>query len=270
MKLRYVLYHGDAEIALKKLESNSVHLVFTSPPYWSMRGEINWKSFEEYYEKMKRIMKEVYRVLRYGRVVVVNMSDYIEGGVRYDLVWEWHKLLKEVGFKYRDWIIWEKPNELMASGAGHLAGNFIKYKLPMYYNPDRVHEVLLVFSKGDVRIPNPTERVKELSRVDIDEVRDYVKSVWHIPTRQDPHHPAVFPFKLAELVITFYSYVGETVLDPFLGTGTTMVAAKKLKRSAVGCEINLKYISVIKKYVGWGEMSVTDDFQYEYRFEVVE
>ena len=270
MNLKYVLYHGDAEKALKRVESNSVHLVFTSPPYWSMRGEMEWSSFDEYYDKMKRIMEEVVRVVKYGRLVVVNMSDYIEDRERYDLMWQWHKLLKEVGLKYRDWIIWEKPNELICSGAGHMVGNFLKYKLPMYYSPDRVFELLMVFSKGKVRIPEVTGRIKRLSVVDVNKVREYVRNVWHIPSRQDKDHPAVFPYKLAELVIMFYSFAGETVLDPFLGTGTTMAVAKQLNRSAIGCEINSKYIDIIKRNVGWNEMSLTSDFSYEYILEVVD
>ena len=267
--MKYVLYHGDAEYALKGVASNSVHLVVSSPPYAWMRNEITWSSIDEYYEKMERIMVEVYRVLKPGRIVAINMSDYILDGERYDLCWEWHKMMKEVGFRYRDTIIWEKEGELATIGAGKMASNFVKHRLPMYYNPNRNHEVILIFSKGSVRIPRYNDKVMEMSKVDVRKVRGYLGSVWKIPPRQDKQHPAVYPLELPYRLIQFYSYVGEMVLDPFAGTGTTGKAAKLLNRSAMLCEINRKYIDRIKSEIGWGEVSVTGDIEYEYIFEVV-
>jgi len=265
--IKMKLFKGDAEKALKMLPDRSVHLVVTSPPYWVMKGEMVWRDMDEYFDKMRRIFEEVKRVLDIGRIVAVNMSDYIYNGERLDLNWMWHGLLKDIGFKWRDTIIWEKVNELTCSGAGKMAGNFIKHKLPMYYNPDRNYEVIMIFSKGKTRIPRYNSVVKERSMVDVRKYMDYIKAVWHIPTRVDKEHPAVFPEKLPELVIRFYSYYGEVVLDPFLGTGTTMVSAKKLQRSCVGCEINSKYIGIIKRNVGWGETGLGD---VEYRYKEVE
>jgi len=268
MILRYTLYHGDCEKALKRVPSNSVHLVVSSPPYFVMRGEMIWGSYEEYLRKMERIMTEVYRVLKPGRYVCINMSDYILDGERYDLNWEWHRILKDVGFRYRDWLIWKKKGELATIGAGKMASNFIKFKLPMYYNPDRVMEVILVFSKGEPVIPKYNEYITEMSRVDISKVKDFLKNVWEFAPRQDKDHPAVYPLELPYRLIQFYSYVGETVLDMFAGTGTTGKAAKMLNRSAILCEIEGKYIDRIKREIGWGEMSL-GEFQYEYRLEEV-
>jgi DNA modification methylase len=270
VRLRYTIYHGDCEKALKMMNSNSVHLVVSSPPYFVMRGEMEWNSYEEYISKMERVMAEVYRVLKPGRYVCINMSDYILDGKRYDLNWEWHRILKSVGFRYRDTIIWKKKGELATIGAGKMASNFIKYKLPMYYNPDRVMEVILVFSKGEPMIPRYNSYITEMSIVDISKVKDYLKNVWEIAPRQDKEHPAVFPIELPYYLIQFYSYVGETVLDMFGGTGTTGKAAKMLNRSAILCEIEDKYVNRIKRELGWGEVSLTGEFEYEYVYEVVE
>ena len=265
MILKYVILHGDAEYALRTIPSNSVHLVVTSPPYIWMRDEIQWDSFDEYYNKMKRIMKEVVRVVRPGRIVCINVSDYIKDGVRYDLMWHWHKLLKEVGLKYRDWIIWKKTGELATVSAGKMVGTFLKHKLPMYYSPDRVMELILVFSKGKPVIPRYNLRITSMSKVDVEEARPFIKNVWEFAPRQDPEHPSVFPIELPYRIIQFYSYAGEVVLDPFSGVGTTGVAAKMLKRSAILCEIEEKYVNRIKKELRWGEKSLTDDVDYRYK-----
>lgn len=217
MILRYMVYHGDSEHALKRLPGNSVHLVVSSPPYATMRDEISWKSLDEYWDKMERIMREVFRVVKPGRVVAINMSDYIIDGERLDLIFGWHSLLKKVGFKYRDIIIWRKTGELATISAGKMASNFIKHKLPMYWDPDRVMEAILIFTKGKRVIPKYNEYITEMSRVDVSKVKDFLKNVWEFAPRQDKEHPAVFPLELPYRLIQFYSYVGETVLDPFAG-----------------------------------------------------
>ena len=268
IRLKYIVYHGDAEYALKRIPSNSVHLVFSSPPYLWMRDEMSWSSFSEYYEKMKRIMKEVVRVLKPGRYVCINISDYIKDGERYDLMWQWHKLLKDLGLRYIDWIVWEKTGELATISAGKMASNFVKYRLPMYYYPDRVMELIIIFSKGKPTIPRYNLKITEMSKVDLDKVRPFLKNVWHIAPRQDTEHPAVFPLELPYRLIQFYSYVGETVLDMFAGTGTTGKAAKMLNRSAVLCEMEERYVQRIKREIGWGEASL-GEFVYEYRLEEV-
>jgi len=265
--LKYTILHGDAEEMLKKVKDNSVDLVVTSPPYWVMRGEMEYESFEGYMVKMWNIFEQVYRVMKVGRVVAVNMSDYIEDGERIDLNWHWHALLKRVGFKYRDTIIWEKEGELATIGAGKMASNFLKFKLPMYYSPDRIMEVIMIFIKGNkVRIPRYNQDITAMSKVDVSKCKDWLKNVWRFAPRQDKEHKAVFPYELPRRLITLYSYYGETVLDPFLGSGTTMVVAKELGRSCIGCEINNKYVKLIKRNVRWGESGLGN---VRYKYEVI-
>jgi len=234
-----------------------------------MRDEISWSSLDEYWDKMRRIMDEVVRVLKPGRVVAIDISDYIVEGERLDLVWGWHKLLKEVGLKYRDYIVWEKVGELTTVGAGKMASNFIKYRLPSYWSPDRVTEIILIFTKGKYVIPRYNATITEMSKLNLDEMKPYLKNIWRIPPRQDPQHPATFPLELPYRLIQFYSYVGEAVLDPFAGTGTTGKAAKLLNRSTILCEINSEYVKRIKREIGWGEVCLTGEFTYEYVFEEV-
>jgi len=258
--MRYVLYVGDAEKALKQVPSSTVDLVCTSPPYFTMRDELKWSSLEEYFDKMTLIFNQVKRILRPGRIVAVNMSDYICNGERIDLNWQWHKLLRN-NFKYRDTIIWRKTGQLVTVSAGKMSSNFIKYKLPMYYSPDRVSEFIMIFSKGSVRIPNYNQEVIDNSRIAVN--RDWLTNVWSFAPRQDKRHPAVFPEELPKRIVSLYSYWGETVLDPFLGTGTTMRVAKDLGRSCIGCEINDKYIPTIKQYVRWNEVGLEGNHDYK-------
>lgn len=266
MKFRYVIYHGNAKDALKKIPSNSIDLVFTSPPYWTMKDSIQWSSYDKYISEMEEIVAELKRVVKFGRIVAINITDYIDDGERMDLIWEWHRMLKDAGLMYRDWIIWRKSGVAFGSNASKMASNFVRQRLPMYYSPNRVFELILVFSKGKIIIPRYNNIITELSRVKIE--REYLDGIWEINPRSDPDHPAVFPYKLAELVILYYSYYGETVLDPFLGSGTTMEVAFKHGRSCIGCEINSKYVEIAKRRVGFGQKFITDEHDVEY--EVIE
>jgi DNA modification methylase len=134
---------GDSEIILKELDEK-VDLVVTSPPYFQMRNEMAYDNYKDYIKKMYRVFKGVYRVLEHRRIFAVNISDYIENGVKHSIPFDLHHLLdKKIGFNYIDDLIWVKP-----AGVGSRAGNVIKRPFPMYFTPDNLYEHILIFSKG--------------------------------------------------------------------------------------------------------------------------
>ena len=245
---------GDSEIVLKELD-DKVHLCVTSPPYFQMRDEMNYGNYKEYLRKMYRVFRQVYRVLEHRRIFAVNISDYIENGVKHPIPFDFHYILeKKVGFRYQDDIIWSKP-----SGMGNRAGNVIKRPYPMYYTPDLTCEHILIFTKG--RKSDYEHINQEESIIDIEKVRPFLNDVWKFnPQARNENgldvHNSSFPKILPELITRFYSYVGETVLDPFFGHGTTMRATSPLSRSCIGIELFKSRERSIKKNVKYGQQSI--------------
>lgn len=256
---------GDAEEGLKEIETDSVQLTITSPPYVSMRGVMYWESYHAYMQKMRDIFTEVYRVTETGRCCTVNVGDYVEQGVKYPLIADYIKMLQGLGFTYEDLIIWVKPQGVGASGsAGSRAGNFIKYGNPLYFRPNNLMEGIIIMRKGEIDY-------KKYPKIEIDYRRfyDFVGDVWnmtpvsHDQFRHHENHPAPFPYKLPYNVINLYTLKGELVIDPFCGTGTTMRAAKDSFRNSIGFELDKKWLPQIKVKTGYGDKNLSTDVQYE-------
>jgi len=253
------IYVGDAEEVLKKLESASISLIVTSPPYYTMRGHCAWKDYEEYLEKMFNIFRECKRVLMLGRYCVVNIGDYKDATngdttkhpIPSDFIQFMTRALK---YDYIDDIIWMKPCGSSSSGAGSRCGNFVKSGFPLYYYPNNQYEHIIIFRRGKLEFK--TIYNKKKYAVDYTKFKQYLGDVWRFNTVPDSvDHPAKFPETLPKLVISFYSLPidSEVVLDPFLGSGTTMKVARELGRSSIGIELENKYIDLIKSKVGFGQ-----------------
>lgn len=246
---------GDSEEVLKSFSDNSIHLIVTSPPYYTMRNQIKWKNYEQYLEKMKRIFKECFRVLRQGRVCVVNVCDYLLNGTKYPIPADFTRMLISIGFNYEDDIIWVKPLGVgKNNGSGRRAGNFIKLGFPLYFKPNNRYEHILIFRKGKLDF----KQFQNKEKVDYKEFKKYLSDVWEFSTairnqwNVKKMHVAEFPEKLPFLCISLYSLRNEIVLDPFLGSGTTVKVAKELQRNSIGIEINSDYFEMIKHKVGPG------------------
>ena len=232
---------------MHEVEDKSVGLILTSPPYYNAPYDFPdlFPSYEDYLDLLRDVGREAYRVLDDGRVAVFVVSDVRIDGVLYPIVADLIRIMREVGFKYQERIIWRKPEGYIR--ISRRSGVLIQHPYPLYYYPDYIYEDIVVFKKpGKFKARNVEE-----SRIDLEKYKKekWYLSVWDIinvlPNDKYATVTAPFPEALAERIITLYSYAGDTVLDPFAGTGTTLRVAHMLKRNAIGYEIDLELKDVI-------------------------
>ena len=215
---------------------------------------------------IKNVAKESVRVLASGRIACINCDDMLVNGEKYPIVADTTKIFIEAGLRYRDRIIWKKP--LGYSSRSRRSGVLIQHPYPMYFYPDNLLESILIFQKGRFYYKSIDEEVRQLSKIDTKEYNDtrtnlnYWESnnstkMWNItnvlPSSKIDKGMASFPDELPRRLIKLYSYVVETVLDPFLGSGTTIKVAHEQKRSGIGYEIDVSKLSVIKSKIGINE-----------------
>jgi DNA modification methylase len=257
MNINNTIYIGDSEEVLKDIDSNSIGLVVTSPPYFRMRNEISYDNYNSYLKKMFRIAKQLYRVIDHRRIVAINCSDYMENGVKYPVPFDIHRLLRRAKFTYRDDIIWQKPEGMSNSKR---AGIVMQNPYPMYYAPDLVYEHILIFSKGKKGGYDHVRR--EDSKIDIMKYRPFFRDVWKMnPQARNVKdlivHNSAYPIILPEMITRFYSYKNDVVLDPFFGHGTTMQATTRLHRSCIGIELFREREHAIKHNVRYGQTTLS-------------
>ncbi|MBI5046977.1 site-specific DNA-methyltransferase [Candidatus Micrarchaeota archaeon] len=224
-------------------------------PYFNVKnygtdniGSIN--EYETYLRAMRQVFSECYRVLEEGRYICVNISDIISGESKYPIPYHFVGILQRAGFQYREDIIWKKPSGL---GSAKRFGTLIQNPYPMYYYPNNIYEHILVFRKEKFDYNSVDKEKKLASKIDIDYAKKYWNTdIWEmVPETRINSHPAMFPKKLPEALIQLYSFKGETILDPFLGSGTTIKAARTLDRNSIGYEINEEYLEIIKQKTGY-------------------
>jgi site-specific DNA-methyltransferase (adenine-specific) len=258
---------------MTELPDSSIHLVITSPPYWQLkdygsRDQIGFNdSYENYINNLNLVWKECYRVLYPGCRLCVNIGDQFARSVyygRYKIIpirEEIIKFCENVGFDYMGAVIWQKVTTSNTTGGGVQMGS---YPYPRNGILKLDYEFILILKKlGDA--PKPTKEQKELSKMTAEEWNTFFAGHWNFTgTRQD-NHIAMFPEELPRRLIKMFSFVGDTVLDPFTGSGTTNLAAKNLGRNSVGYEINSDFIPVIKEKLGIKQGDI-----YETTFEFVE
>lgn len=269
MNLFYRLIISDAEEALKNIESNSIGLVATSPPYYQMRDVMKYRSYDEFLQKMERIFAEIYRCLKPGRCFAINVPDgYIEKGKDYDVGIDLYFVArKKCNFRDEEKIIWVKPTG-MASGASKRFGNFLKQPFPFYYKPNRIWEFVFILTKGkmtEISFGHKSSKFKEENRV-VGDMKKFSSNLWKLGTSSqenpwdykfdDSLHTAMYPQMLSDLVIQFYSLKGDVVLDPFLGSGTTLESARTLERSCIGIEMREELIPLIKTKTHWNQQGI--------------
>lgn len=222
------------------IPDNSVALAFTSPPYNVGKDYEDNMTLDGYFGLIQRVGKEVYRVLKPGGRYVVNIANL--GRKPYiPMHSHFYRIHAEVGFLPMGEIIWQKGK----GSSGNCAwGSWKSAKSPRLRD---LHEYLLVFAKCAFSRPDKGE-----SDIDANEFMEATLSIWQIPpeSAKKVGHPAPFPVALAARVIKLYSYVDDIVLDPFLGSGTTCVAAKMLKRHYVGIDIAPEYCEISEKRLG--------------------
>ena len=219
------------------LIDNCVSLTVTSPPYNVGKLSDNNLSDEDYWKLMRQCFKEVYRVTESGGRLVLNVANlgrkpYIPFSNMFT------DLMLDLGFLMRGEIIWQKSK---GANANFAWGSWLSASNPVIRD---IHEYCLVFSKEGM-----SKGSKGKSTIEKDEFMESTLSIWNInPARAKKiGHPAPFPVELAERFINLYSYEKDLILDPFIGSGTTALAASKLKRSYIGYEVNAEYCKLAEK-----------------------
>ena len=253
MKTHHTIINGDSR-QMEELPDNSVHLAITSPPYWQLKdygtdNQIGFHdSYENYINNLNLVWKECYRVLHNGCRLCINIGDQFARAVyygRYKVIpirEEIIKFCENIGFDYMGAIIWQKVTTSNTTGGGVQMGS---YPYPRNGILKLDYEFILVFKKlGNA--PKPTSEQKELSKMTAEEWNTNFAGHWNFAGVRQNGHIAMFPQELPGRLIKMFSFVGETVLDPFLGSGTTTLAAKNLNRNSVGFEINPEFIPFIK------------------------
>jgi site-specific DNA-methyltransferase (adenine-specific)/site-specific DNA-methyltransferase (cytosine-N4-specific) len=245
---------------MKEVPSSSIHLVVTSPPYYNAPFDFPnlFSSYDEFLKLLRGVGKELLRVLQPGRYACFVTQDVRIEGRLYPIVADLIRVMVyEVGFEYQEKIVWRKPEGYIR--ISRRSGVLVQHPYPMYYYPDNIYEEIVVFKKpGEFDRASVPEHVKEKSRIDVGrfQAEKWYLSVWDIknvlPIEKWSKYTAAFPEELVERLIKLYSYWGETVLDPFLGTGTTCAVAKRLGRNCVGYEIDLELMDVVKERLGVG------------------
>jgi len=254
MKTHHKIINGDSR-QMTELPDNSIHLAITSPPYWQLKdygtdNQIGFHdSYENYINNLNLVWKECYRTLHNGCRLCVNIGDQFARAVyygRYKVIpirEEIIKFCENIGFDYMGAIIWQKVTTSNTTGGGVQMGS---YPYPRNGILKLDYEFILVFKKlGDA--PKPTKEQKELSKMTAEEWNTNFAGHWNFAGARQNGHIAMFPEELPKRLIKMFSFLGETVLDPFAGSGTTALASKNLGRNSIGFEINPEFISIIKE-----------------------
>lgn len=254
MKTKHKIINGDSR-QMTELEDKSVDLVITSPPYWQLKdygieNQIGYNdSYEEYINNLNLVWKECYRVLSNGSRLCVNIGDQFARAVyygRYKVIpirTEIIKFCEAIGFDYMGAIIWQKKTTSNTTGGASLMGS---YPFPKNGILSIDYEFILLFKKLGTQ-QKPTKEKKEQSRITKEEWKEYFQGHWNFGGAKQDGHIAMFPEELPKRLIKMFSFVGDNVLDPFLGSGTTSLAARNLGRNSVGYEMNPEFIPFIER-----------------------
>lgn len=244
---------GDSR-RIEELKDERAHLIITSPPYWQLKDYGNGSqigfndSYEDYINNLNLVWKECYRVLHKGCRLCVNIGDQFARSVyygRYKIIpirEEIIKFCETIGFDYMGAIIWQKVTTCNTTGGATVMGSF-PYPRNGIIKLD--YEFILIFKKlGDP--PKASREIKEKSILTTKEWNEYFYGHWNFSGEKQDKHLAMFPEELPRRLIKMFSFVGDTVLDPFLGSGTTCLAARNLDRNSIGYEINQDFVPIIR------------------------
>ena len=247
---------GDSR-KLSRIPDKSVHLIITSPPYWQLKdygsdNQIGFHdSYESYINNLNMVWLECNRVLHDGCRLCINIGDQFARSVyygRYKVIpirTEIIRFCEALGMDYMGAIIWQKQTTMNTSGGGAVMGSF-PYPRNGILKID--YEFILVFKKQG-KAPIPSAEQKKLSEMTKDEWNTYFASHLTFGGAKQDGHIAVFPEELPHRLIKMFSFAGETIFDPFMGSGTTALAARNLQRNSIGYEINPDFFTYYKQKV---------------------
>lgn len=246
---------------MRELKNESVHLIVTSPPYWQLKdyGTKNQIGFHDDYETyishLNLNWQECFRVLHKGCRLCINIGDQFARSTyygRYKIIpihAEIIKFCEMIGFDFMGQIIWQKATTMNTSGGASIMGS---YPGPRNGIVKLDFEYILLFKKQG-NAPKPTKEQKENSIMTNEEWNTYFNGHWYFSGAKQDKHLAMFPEELPHRLIKMFSFPNEIVLDPFMGSGTTALAARNLNRNSIGYEINPDFIPIIKEKIGTGD-----------------
>ncbi len=294
LKTSHKVVFGDSR-SMEELRDKSVHLVVTSPPYpmieiWDnqfrmldKRIDESWHRLEESKDDQEKIFlatrifdlmhenltltwKEVYRVLVDGGIACINIGDAARSiGNIFQLFPNHAKIIEEcrrIGFITLPYILWKKPTtKPKYKGKGAFLGSGF---LPPNAYVTLDCEYILIFRKGKPREFDPNDPLRYASQYTKEERDTWFSQIWELPgTKQEltevDRRAAAFPEEIPNRLIRMFSIIGDTVLDPFLGTGTTMRVAMQLRRNSIGYEIDEKLRPIIEERIGYDQQSLIPD-----------
>lgn len=256
---------GDC-VDMKEIPDNSINLMVTSPPYYNAPFDYPdlFPNYDEFLRLIQDFAKELYRVLAPGRIATYVTDDMLVKGEKYPVVADITKIMIKAGFRYRDRIVWRKPEGYIR--ISRRSGVMLQNPYPMYFYPDNTQESILIFQKGKFNyqyIKDLDPDTKEASKIDIEE---YQKSKWYLATWDVtnvlplPGRPeegvAAFPEELPRRLIKLFTFVGETILDPFLGSGTTVKVARGLGRNSYSYEVDQELLPSIKSKLNYNQLDL--------------
>jgi len=245
---------GDVNEILNFVPDGSIHLTFTSPPYYNARDYSTYNSYQGYLDFLEDVFRKVHRITKEGRFLVVNTSPIIiprisrsHSSKRYAIPYDLHARLVSIGWEFIDDIIWEKPE---TSVKNRNAG-FLQHRKPLGYKPNPVTEYVMVYRKETTRLIDWNMKQYQEAVVESSKINgNYETSnIWRIQPKSDKVHSAIFPEELCHRIISFYSYVGDLVFDPFGGSGTLGVTSTRLQRYFFLTEIVPEYFERIQKKI---------------------
>ena len=260
-----VILHGDVIDVLREIETGTVQCVVTSPPYWGLRdyGIDNQLGLEEtpeeYVDKMVEVFRQIKRVLKHDGTVWLNLGDsYVNGKQLTGIPWRVAFALQSDGWYLRQDIIWHKPNPMPESVTDRCTKSheyiFLLTKSAQYfYDADAIREQTITQDNSNrdrdiTRLNNTPGRTRMGGLKTNNYEKRNKRSVWKITIQPYKEaHFAVFPEKLPEICIKAGTKKGDTVLDPFFGSGTTGWVAQRLGRKWIGIELNEEYIKIAEK-----------------------
>ena len=255
-KTLHTIINGDSR-KMTEVPDKSVHLVITSPPYWQLKDygtddQIGFNdTYEAYINHLNLVWKECYRVLYDGCRLCINIGDQFARSVyygRYKVIpihSEIIRFCEAVGFDFMGQIIWQKATTMNTTGGGAVMGSF-PYPRNGIVKLD--FEYILLFKKQG-NAPKPTSEQKAQSAMTNEEWNTYFNGHWYFNGAKQNKHLAMFPEELPRRLIKMFSFPEETVLDPFMGSGTTAAVANTLGRNSIGYEINPDFIPLIQERI---------------------
>ena len=245
------VFNCDCLEGLKQLvyANQEIELTITSPPYFNIKDYVEYENYKKYLEFLEEVFIKIYHITKRGRICCVNISNILitresrnKESKRIPLSFHFVSLMEKIGWEFLEDIIWLKPE----GAAKNRNGGFYQHRQPVAYKPNVVNEYIFVFKKPSrFLIDQVVRSYNSLDSLNSKVVGEYERSnVWKINPQTKSKHPAPYPIELTDKIISYYSFVGDTVLDPFFGSGTTGLSCKKYNRKCIGFEIHSKYIDM--------------------------